>query len=461
MKKKHIRIIASILLIMIIFKMFFPSFILAESTINKDDTITKALKENPSFNPSVSPDDGETPTPPKKDENGNEIKDGERTNDNIDYSVEQTLEGINEGTTPRTEMSEDNTVLKAGTNIISFLLSVIASFVALIPAAFYTAFTLMYWEEPPKDIDNEQYKGIKANLFTLENLFFNRIKILDANIFKKNENPNGTNQSIKDNVATWNFILRQISIVLILFIMVYLAIRLIIATVKDKPEARANYKDFLTDIFISLGLAFMVHIFIAVVLFASDLLTEIIYSVEKALLNKDVLNFEKVIIYSFFDVKEFFTSPTKKLINTISFIILVVLHGKFIIIFTKRFLTIAFLTIVSPFISITYAVDKFNDGKTQVFSSWAKEIIRLAFIMPLYAGMYTIFAVAMGGLAEKAPILGLLFLLFFGKIEKVIKEAFDMRGITGVKSTDDYSFSAGANKSRLDKLKKEKEKNGE
>ena len=169
MRKKHIRMIASILLIMIIFKMFFPSFILATSTINKDDTITNALKKNPAFNPSVSPDDGKTPTPPKKDENGNEIKDGERTNDNIDYSVEQTLEGINEGTTPRTEMSEDNVVLKVGRNIISFLLSVLASYLAIIPAAFYTAFTLMYWEEPPKDIDSEQYKGIKSNVFTLEN----------------------------------------------------------------------------------------------------------------------------------------------------------------------------------------------------------------------------------------------------------------------------------------------------
>lgn len=458
MKKRHIRIIAIMLLIISSFKMLFPSILVAENTIDTNTSITESLGNNPSFRPSVSPADGETPVKNEKDEDGNDVSDGDRTNDNIDYPVDSTVEGINSGSTPRTPLHEGTSILTAGRNIMSFVLSILAGIVAIIPTGFHMLFTFMYWEEPPKDINSEQYKGIKTSLFTLENLFFNRVKILDANIFRKNENPNGTNQSIKDNVAKWNYILRSISLVVLLFIMAYLAVRLIIASVKDKPEARANYKSFMTDIVISVFLAFTLHIYVAVISYGADALTAIIENVAKALINQDILNFEKVIIYSFYDVKGFFTTPTKKLINTISFIILVALHGKFIWIFTQRFLTIAFLTIVSPFISITYAVDKFKDGKTQVLSKWMKEITRLVFLMPLYAGMYTVFAIAMGNLAEKAPILGLLFLLFFGKIEKVIKELFNMRSLTGVKSTEDYSFSAGVNKARLDKIKKDEEK---
>lgn len=460
MNKKTIRLISLILLITVIFKMLFPSFIFAaDSSLDpSNETIFEGTNKNPTFNSSRDPRDPDVQLEPRTDDEGNPLTDGERQNEDIDYSREDVTNDLLSGSAPKRETDEGSGILSAGTNILTFILSIFATTFAKIPAAIYILLNFMYHEEPPKDIDSEQYKGIKTHLFTLENLFFNRVRILDANIFKKSDKPNGTNQSIKDNVATWTATIREIALVIILFIMVYLAIRLIVATIQQKPAARANYKSFLIDIFISVFLAFLAPFFVAIVMYASEILTDIIREIAKTLISQDNLNFEKVIIYSFMDVFGFITNPTTKLINTISFILLVTMHVKFLWMFTRRFLSIAFLTMISPLISITYAIDKFKDGETQVFKSWAQEVSRLAFLMPLYAGMYTVFAIAMSPLAEKAPILGLVFLLFFGQIEKVIKETFDMKSLVGVKSAGDYTFNAGALKSKQDEEKKKKQK---
>lgn len=462
MNKKATKVISTILLIVVVFQIFFPSLSFAENSVDvNSDTPLDAAKKNPSYTePSVDPLDGQTPTPQREDRDGNPLTDGERDNDDINYDRRRMAENLTSGTAPRRE-GEESGVLKAGKYLITFVLNIFAKIIAWPLAAINTLLTLMYWEEPPKDIDSEQYKGIKTHLFTLENLFYNRVKILDANIFRKSEKPNGTNQSIKDNVATWTATIREISLVIILFIMLYLAIMLIVSTVQGKPAARANYQSFFIDIFISIFLAFMAPFFVAIVMYASDILTDLIREVAKALISQDNLNFEKVIIYSYADVKQFITNPTTNLINTVSYIILIILQIKFLWIFTRRFLSIAFLTMISPLISITYAVDKFKDGKTQVFTSWAAEVTRLAFLTPFYAAMYTIFAIAMGSLAEKAPLLGVGFLVFFGQIEKVLKETFGLSKLVGVKSVDDYSFDAQLLKDREEKKKKDKKKKEE
>lgn len=445
--KKSKKIIAIFMLVMLLFQIIYPSSFALEEP-NK--SIGEIIKENPSAGLTKDPETGQD-LPQATDNEGNPLKDGERENNNIDYDMNEVANNSLTGTAPRMEGDKQNSALKGGTNIITFVLSVVATFMSRSFAAIYIGLNALYWEEPPKDVDNELYKGVKTQLFTLENLFFNRVKILDANIFRASEKPDGTNQSIKDNVAKWTAIFRSISVVIILIIIAYLAIRLIISTIKESPEARANYKMFFIDIIKSLLLAFFAPVFVAIVLYAADFTTSLIWDIAKVMLSKDYLNFEKVIIYSMFDVKGFFTNPTKKLINTISFMILVSMHIKFVWLFMRRFLTLAFLTIVSPIISITYAVDKFKDGKTQVFVGWAEEIVRLAFLMPLYAGIYTVFVIALGGLVEKVPLLGIVFLLLFSRVEKLVKELFNMKNVIGVKDSDAYSFEPPA-------IKKPKEK---
>ncbi len=49
----------------------------------------------------------------------------------------------------------------------------------------------------------------------------------------------------------------------------------------------------------------------------------------------------------------------------------------------------AFLTIIAPFVALTYPIDKLNDGQAQGFNKWLKEYIFNLLIQPLHLFLYT------------------------------------------------------------------------
>ena len=51
----------------------------------------------------------------------------------------------------------------------------------------------------------------------------------------------------------------------------------------------------------------------------------------------------------------------------------------------------AFLTLIAPIVSLTYPIDKMNDGKAQAFNMWLKEYIFNALLQPFHLIIYFIF----------------------------------------------------------------------
>ena len=43
--------------------------------------------------------------------------------------------------------------------------------------------------------------------------------------------------------------------------------------------------------------------------------------------------------------------------------------------YVKRMITIAFLIMIAPIITITYSIDRMGDGKSQALNKWFKEYI--------------------------------------------------------------------------------------
>ena len=43
--------------------------------------------------------------------------------------------------------------------------------------------------------------------------------------------------------------------------------------------------------------------------------------------------------------------------------------------YIKRMLTVGFLIVIAPLITITYSIDKMGDGKSQALNAWLKEFI--------------------------------------------------------------------------------------
>ena len=66
--------------------------------------------------------------------------------------------------------------------------------------------------------------------------------------------------------------------------------------------------------------------------------------------------------------------------SAIAFCILVGITLSFLFFYIKRMLTLAFLVIISPIVTITYAIDKMGDNQSQALNKWVKEFLSLIHI---------------------------------------------------------------------------------
>jgi len=123
------------------------------------------------------------------------------------------------------------------------------------------------------------------------------------------------------------------------------------------------------------------------------------------------------------------------------YLILIFLTIVFTYQYLKRFLWMAFLTMIAPLVSLTYPIDKAGDGKSQAFNLWFKEYTMNAIIQPIHLLLYTALVGASISLAVKNPIYAIVAIAFMVPAEKFIKKMF---GINAETTSGMGSFAAGA-----------------
>lgn len=114
---------------------------------------------------------------------------------------------------------------------------------------------------------------------------------------------------------------------------------------------------------------------------------------------------------------------------------IIILTFVFLIMYIKRMITIAFLILISPIITITYSIDKMNDGKSQALDTWTKEFLQNVLIQPFHCIIYLVFISVginivnnSGTLA--AGIIVILTMFFIFEAEKIIKNIFGINSDT-------------------------------
>lgn len=224
---------------------------------------------------------------------------------------------------------------------------------------------------------------------------------------------------IKSNIRTFYYLLRNLSIGISLFVLIYIAIRMAISTVQSD---KARYKKMFVDWLASFVLLMFMHFIIIGISFLS---TEALGLIRKLAQALGVTNIE----YEIFDGKgelvSYLVNPftiSYHLINSlITIAIFVYYQLKFFITYVRRFCEIAFLIVVSPLVTITYSIDKVADNKAQAFNSWFQEISVKYAIQIVHALTYCIFIASAGAIAKEVPLLGALFLLCLDKAEKIFR----------------------------------------
>ena len=110
----------------------------------------------------------------------------------------------------------------------------------------------------------------------------------------------------------------------------------------------------------------------------------------------------------------------------ITYVIIVGYEVYFFYRYFKRLLTMGFLVIIAPLITVTYAIDKAGDGKAQAYTAWTKLFLSNAFMQPVHALMYTIFVFSASAIALKAPMIAIVFFIGILKAEDVFNKLFGL-----------------------------------
>ena len=253
-------------------------------------------------------------------------------------------------------------------------------------------------------------------MLTPDDLFYNRVGLTNIDFF--DFSAGGAIQVIRTNVATWYYVLRIFAIIILLAVLVYIGIRMAISTVASE---QAQYKRMLMDWAVSFALIFFLGYIILFTLEANNAFLEML---ETTVNNKIGTGVTNTLIDT--TIKGGATSSWGALLV---YLMLVGMTLTFLFSYVKRMLTIGFLIIISPLITITYSIDKVKDGKAQALNTWLKEFMLTVLIQPFHCIIYTVFVSAsLDLIAQKhnlaSMVLSIMCMAFIWQAEKIVKKIF-------------------------------------
>ena len=303
-------------------------------------------------------------------------------------------------------------------------------------------------------IMGEQY-DIPNFLYSPENIFANNIAALDVNFLNPNDfeavsstsDAEQASQSaaggvLQQTISDWYISFRNIAIVGLLSVLVYIGIRILISsTASDK----AKYKESLQNWVVALCLVFFIHFIMSGLLMITDKFTDLISSTIDDGITVQVddgnIKFRTNIIGL---VR--FNAQSKSMYNTAAYTILYLVLVIYTFIFTfmyfKRFLYMAFFTMIAPLVALTYPIDKAGDGKAQAFNLWFKEYSMNLILQPVHLILYVALVSSAMELVQQNMIYAIVAIGFLIPAEKFIKKMF---GMDKAETPSGFgSFAAGA-----------------
>lgn len=247
--------------------------------------------------------------------------------------------------------------------------------------------------------------GTEENLpfLTIEDIIFNKLALVDVNIFdfetagNSNISEGNVLYTLRKNVASWYYTIRNIAIVLGLAVLIYTGIRMALSSIADD---KAKYKKMFKDWLVSFALIFVLQYLMVFVIELNEGIVGVLADTKTAEEAKFELYGEQTADETTTDgnlqhrllIDALLPHPmTKGMTITVMYLLLVAMTFLYLIVYIKRLVTISFLIIISPLITITYAVDKAGDGKAQALNKWVKEFVFTILIQPFHCIIYMLF----------------------------------------------------------------------
>lgn len=322
---------------------------------------------------------------------------------------------------------------------------------------------------------------IKGKFVLMDPNIFQEVKdgdsrYYDSSIMSEGKNDEGEfGTSILDGknelrkiIAGWYYALRNLAIVALLSVLVYVGIRMIISSVS---QDKAKYKMMLKDWFIALCLLFAMHYIMTGILNISSQITDAIGTsgqninfTEKSMKIIDEVTQENTKIDSdgnkdiidnhytwkdeegkvgkageLYDIADGYAQCVM-LAGIIGYTLI------FAIKYLKRMITIVFLILLAPITCVTYPIDKIGDGKAQAYNRWFQEFLYNVIIQPFHLLIYVVLVGSATTLANTNVLYGIMCFAVMIPAEKLIKEMFGFKDKLG---SPLGAFAGGALASQL------------
>jgi len=286
-------------------------------------------------------------------------------------------------------------------------------------------------------------------------VFFNKIPLLSVNIFD-NEGVSEIILNFRTSIATWYYVLRALSTAILLLMLVYVGIRIAISSgISDKVV----YKKMIVDWAVSVAIIYLLHYFMVFVLYLNDTFVNILATLSGVANSSNANNVNEFTIKilekaaSWPSLGGGSASVISNLMAFMCLLVYIILFFqtvKYIFLYVKRMMTVCFLIIISPLITVTYSMDKMGDNKAQAFGAWLKEFLYNVFIQPFHCILYLVFAnqafVLLSqqswgvdeisfGTAFGNGMLAILGILFINKGEDFIRHVFGFGKAGSLEST--------------------------
>ena len=291
-------------------------------------------------------------------------------------------------------------------------------------------------------------------------IFSNKIPLMDVNFFNPNKyvqkrtvlNFNDREAEIveeeKESVASmlrgivskWYVALRNIAIVALLSILLYIGIRIVISS---SSEDKAAYKKILLDWLVALCLLFCMHYIMTLSVTMVERISEIMgkgvntylkipIKVDSALTGRETDNFTVTtnltgyirLAAGIYNSEE---ETLKAVEYVILYLIIIAYTAMFTIIYLKRVIYMAFLTIIAPITAITYPLRRQKANGGQAFSIWLKEYLTNLIIQPLHLLVYSLVLGSTMTLAVDHPIYAVVAFACLIPAEKILFEILGLR----------------------------------
>lgn len=259
-----------------------------------------------------------------------------------------------------------------------------------------------------------------SGLVTPDDIIFNRIGLTNINYFDFDDcGPVILN--IRQNVATWYYSIRILAIAILLVVLIYVGIRMATSSIASD---QAKYKEMLKNWMVSFALVFVLHYIVIIGIEINNGLVDIIAGGASSQ-NYDGYKSAVTALVAKSLSPMFLTSHASLLL----YFMIIGMTFVFLLNYIKRALTIGFLILIAPLITITYSIDKMGDGKSQALNVWLKEFLFNVLIQPFHGLIYIVFVktavdIVSSGSSFAAMIFSLVCMKFMWDAEKIVKQIF-------------------------------------